>query len=98
MGEKGAVETTLKSKVTVPALTWRVVLVLDRVGIEPKDVTERVSRTIAISVPNRQGVKSKPWRAYRTSVDEIEKLTGYDFFGNVPQLVQGTIEAKVDDW
>jgi hypothetical protein len=29
-------------------------------------------------------------------VDEIEKLTGYDFFSNVPKDIQDVIEAKID--
>ena len=80
----------------VPAKIWKVVLVIDRLGIAPKDVTQKVSRTIAIVVPNQQGVKSKPWKDYVTSVKEVEKLTGYDFFANLPKEVQQAIEAKVN--
>ena len=69
---------------------------LDRPGTQPKDVTVAMSRTIAIVVPNQQGIKSKPWKDYLTSVDEVEKLTGYDFFRNVPEPVQKMIEATVD--
>lgn len=89
--------TLLKGKIAVPATVWKIVLVLDRSGIEPKDVSVTNSRTIAITVPNQQGVKSKPWKAYVTYVDEVEKLTGYDFFSNVPKLVQGVSEAKMND-
>lgn len=94
-GEKGPM-TLLKNKVTVPATMWKVVLVLDRPGTSPNQVTERMSHTIAIVISNEQGVKSKPWKVYQTSVDEVEKLTGYDFFGNVPQSVQKVIEPTVD--
>lgn len=88
--------SVLNNKVVVPATVWKVVLVLDRPGIQPKNVTASVSRTIAIVVPNQQGVKSKSWKDYVTSVDEVEKLTGYDFFRNVPESVQKIIEATVD--
>lgn len=88
--------TLLNKKVVVPATIWKVVLVLDRPGLEPKNITPKVSRTIAIVVPNQQGVKSKPWRDYITSVDEVEKLTGYDFFSNLPKEVQQVIEANSD--
>ena len=77
-------------------MLFRSVLVLDRPGTQPKDVTVATSRTIAIVVPNQQGIKSKPWREYLTSVDEVEKLTGYDFFRNLPEPVQKSIEATVD--
>jgi endonuclease G, mitochondrial len=88
--------SVLNNNVVVPATIWKVVLVLDRPGMQPKDVTAAMSRTIAIVVPNQQGVKSKPWKDYVTSVDEVEKLTGYDFFRNLPEPVQKIIEAKVD--
>ena len=88
--------TLLNNKVIVPAQIWKVVLVVDRLGIAPKDITQKVSRTIALIVPNQQGVKSKTWQEYATSVDEVEKLTGYDFFSNLPKEVQQIIEAKVD--
>ena len=88
--------TLLNNKVIVPAKIWKVVLVVDRLGIAPKDVTQKVSRTIVLIVPNQQGVKSKTWKEYATSVDEVEKLTGYDFFSNLPKEAQQIIEAKVD--
>ncbi|BAS59749.1 MULTISPECIES: DNA/RNA non-specific endonuclease [Leptolyngbya] len=72
-------------------------LVLDRSGIKPKDVTEKVSRTIGLVVPNQQGVNLKPWKKYVTSVDEVERLTGHDFFGNLPDAVQEVIEGKVNE-
>ena len=96
IGEKGPM-TLLKTKVTVPATMWKVVLVLDRPGMSPSQVTEKVSHTIAIVIPNEQGVKSKPWKAYQISVDDVEKLTGYDFFENIPQSAQKIIEATVDE-
>jgi endonuclease G, mitochondrial len=89
-------QSVLNNNVVVPAVIWKVVLVLNRPGTQPKDVTAAMSRTIAIVVPNQQGVKSKPWKDYVTSVDEVEKLTGYDFFRNIPEPVQKIIEAKVD--
>ena len=95
IGENGPM-TLLKTKVTVPATMWKVVLILDRPGTSPNQVTEKISRTIAIVIPNEQGVKSKPWKTYQTSVDEVETLTGYDFFGNVLPSVQTVIEATVN--
>ncbi|MBD1847806.1 hypothetical protein H6F89_31360 [Cyanobacteria bacterium FACHB-63] len=38
------------------------VLVLERSGVGLKDMTEKVSRTIGLVVPNQQKVRSKPWK------------------------------------
>jgi endonuclease G len=31
------------------------------------------------------------------SVDQVEQLTGYDFFSNVPVSIQSVIESRVDN-
>ena len=38
---------------------------------------------------------SKDWRKFLTSVDELEKLTNYDFLSNVPKRIQNVIERNV---
>ena len=36
------------------------------------------------------------WRNYRVTVDQVETLTGYDFFSNVPRNTHEYIESKRD--
>jgi endonuclease G len=55
------------------------------------------TRVIAVSMPNVQGIRSNNWQQYRVSVDQVEQLTGYDFFSNVPSNVQAVIESVVDN-
>jgi endonuclease G len=47
-------------------------------------------------MPN-SGSIGTDWRAYRVSVDQVEGMTGYDFFSNVPASIQSVIEARVDN-
>jgi endonuclease G len=47
-------------------------------------------------MPNTQGIRSNNWQQYRVSVDQVEPLTGYDFFSNVPLSIQSIIESVVD--
>ena len=82
-------------KVVVPAATWKVALVLDKPGLKLQGVTEQ-TRTIAVVMPNEQGIRNRAWRDFRQSVDAVEGLTGYDFFSNVSPTVQAAIEAAVD--
>ncbi|MBD2505504.1 DNA/RNA non-specific endonuclease [Anabaena azotica] len=93
---------TSQNKINVPASSWKVILILDKPGLGLKGVTKN-TRVIAVNMPHKQGVKQDPWTVrdngrfrYITSVDEIEKLTGYDFFSNVPKDIQDVIEAKID--
>ncbi|MCL1495160.1 MAG: DNA/RNA non-specific endonuclease [Pseudanabaena sp. Salubria-1] len=82
----------LKGKITVPETMWKVILVLD----DPTKGLEGVTadtRTIAVLMPNKQGRNNK-WQDFCVSVDDVEKLTGYDFFSNVPPDIQKQIESK----
>src|SRR4029079_11482449 len=85
----------------VPAYTWKVALVLPK---DSGDDVARVSastRTIAVIMPNIQGIRTNPnnpndWRAYLTTVNAVEALTGYDLFANVEDAVENSVEAGTD--
>jgi endonuclease G, mitochondrial len=57
-------------------------------------ITERTP-VLAVDMPNQQGIRDDDWRAYLTSVDQIEGRTGYDLLSNIPPVVQQRIEAVV---
>jgi endonuclease G, mitochondrial len=91
-GEKGSLTTLAGGKVAVPANTWKIILVLDTPGAAVTETT----RTIAVLMPNTQGIRLKKWQDYRVSIDDVEKF-GFDFFSSVPENVQAVIEAKIDN-
>jgi endonuclease G len=84
-----------QGKILVPGKTWKVVLVLPEGVTDAKKVTVD-ARTIAVIVPNIQGLESD-WRQYRCSVADVEELTGYSFFSNVPEEVAKVIKARQGD-
>lgn len=45
---------------------------------------------------NRQGIRTDTWQKYLSTVDQVEALTGYDFFSNVPVATQAVIESTID--
>lgn len=94
-GPLGNVGEPLKGKVTVPETTWKIVVILDKPRALLPDITA-TTRIIAVNIPNQQGI-NRDWRTYRVSVDELEKLTGYDFLSNVSPNIQEVIESKVDN-
>ena len=81
--------------VAVPAQTWKVIMVLPDGTDDLARVTSS-TRTIAVLIPN-EGTINSDWRRYRVSVDQVEAVTGLDFFSNVPAGIQATIEATVDN-
>ncbi|MGM3305117.1 DNA/RNA non-specific endonuclease [Anabaena sp. WFMT] len=90
-GSKGQ----LKNLVTIPQSTWKIVVVLDKPGSRLDGITAN-SRVIAVNIPNDEQIDNN-WKLYRTSVDELEKLTGFDFLSNVSPNIQEVIESKVDN-
>ncbi|MBW4445008.1 MAG: DNA/RNA non-specific endonuclease [Plectolyngbya sp. WJT66-NPBG17] len=94
-GTKGFATEIGKNKVTVPATLWKIVVVLDRPSLGNRGVTER-TRVIAVNMPNITGIGRKSYKDYLTTVDELERLTGYDFLSDVPESIQTVIEAKKD--
>jgi endonuclease G, mitochondrial len=95
VGEKGLKATVGRGKVLVPAVTWKVILVLDQPNSGVAGV-DKNTRTIAVVMPNQQGIKSNSWQQYITSVKDVEKLTGYKFFTNVPNDIREVINSKID--
>jgi endonuclease G, mitochondrial len=94
VGEKGA-RQKLSAGQVVPAATWKVVLVTEPGrGLAGIDKNTRV---FAVDMPNTQGIKGNPWRNYRKTVREVEKITGYNFFSQLPVEVQEAIENRQDD-
>lgn len=94
-GQNGYATTLAGGKLTVPATLWKILVVVPTGADNAFAVTEN-TRVIAVNIPNNQLAADKPWRAYVTSVDALENLTGYDFLSNVSVEVQRIIEARID--
>jgi endonuclease G len=81
--------------VAVPAQTWKVIIVLP-IGSNDVSRVTTSTRTIAVVIPN-SGTINSDWRTYRVSVDQVEAITGFDFFSNVSSGIQAVIEGRVDN-
>ena len=89
---------TLKSKevlhMNVPAYTWKVLIAIPD-GSDDISRVDQEAIVIAINVPNRMGMgKTGDWEQYICSVDEIEDLTGYDFFELLPDDIEDVLESR----
>jgi endonuclease G len=88
--------TNTSYSITVPARTWKVIVVLDNPGSGAGGVTTS-TRVIAVDIPNTQGVRTALWQNYRISVDTLEQRTGYNFLSSVASSTQSVVEARVDN-
>lgn len=80
-------ETIGRNKVVVPEAFFKVILCLQG---KPK--------AIGFVVKNNAGTKKKD--QYVNTVDEVERITGYDFFPFLPDSIEAEVEAysNIDDW
>jgi endonuclease G, mitochondrial len=83
---------TIGQGVAVPAANFKIVVVL-RDGQRASDVNEQ-TEVVSVLMPNEKGVAEHDWTEFLTSVDAIERATGYDFLNAVPEPVQRVIEAR----
>lgn len=93
-GPYGNAGTINSGHVVVPTHTWKVIIVLDS-GTNDLGRVTTTTRTIAVLVPNEDDINND-WKTYRVSVDYIESITGFDFFQNVTDNAENTIEAVTD--
>ena len=95
-GPAGNLGTIANGHVTIPKYTWKVVLVLPN-GSDDLSRVSRATRAFGIIVPNFAPLsQSAPWRSFRVTVNQVELLTGYDFFSAIPKNTQELIERKRD--
>lgn len=96
-GSSGSRGTIDNGHVTVPVITWKVIMALDTGDNDLNRVTT-TTRLIAVDMPNgdNQISRTNNWQNYRVSVDSIESISSCDFFSNVPKSVQAVIESVVD--
>ena len=93
-GSAGFASYIANGNVQVPSNTWKVIMIIGDGDDDVNRVTTS-TRVIAIDMPNSQSV-STDWTQYKTSVDDLEMKTGYDFFNLVPDNIENVIEASVD--
>ena len=84
---KNSKKTIGKNRVSVPDAFFKVVLCMTG---EPK----------AIGFIYKNGDGNRPKGDYANSVDEVERITGIDFFHALPDDIENKVEATCnpDDW
>lgn len=79
----------------VPAYTWKVLIAFPKGTDDINRISEKNITAIAINVPNQMGMgKTGDWDQFICTIDEIENLTGYDFFELLPNDIENKIEAS----
>jgi DNA/RNA endonuclease G (NUC1) len=90
-GSKGTVKD--EGRMTIPTHTWKVALILPRdQGLANVDSYDDVE-VVAVIMPNDPGIRNVNWETYRTTVDAVEALSGYDLLALLADQVEIAIES-----
>ncbi|HEU4453553.1 MAG TPA: DNA/RNA non-specific endonuclease, partial [Longimicrobium sp.] len=95
-GPTGSKGTLLGAgEVLIPTYTWKIAVIMPY-GQGLANATSNASVTvIAVDMPNVTGIISRPWTDYKTTVDNLEFYSGYNFLDRLPDSVESYWEARV---
>ena len=82
-------------EVVVPAKCWKVIMVLDADAGNDLAKVDAHTRIISVIMPNDISV-GESWAGFRVSVKDVEDLTGYRFFDQVPAAIIEPLKTRVD--
>jgi DNA/RNA endonuclease G (NUC1) len=90
-GSKGTVKN--EGKIDIPAFVWKVAVIMDH-GKGLADVhSVNDLQIVAIIMPNDPTINSD-WTTYKTTVDAVEALSGYDLLSLLPDNIEKAVESN----
>ncbi len=85
-------ENKIKDIISVPDSCFKIIVILNY-GESLESVSD-TTHTIAVVIPNVNGIRNNDWKKYSTTIRRIEISTGYDFLSIVRRSIQDLIENK----
>ncbi|MDD3875715.1 MAG: DNA/RNA non-specific endonuclease [Bacteroidales bacterium] len=86
--------TTLNNKgqIAIPDSCFKIALFTSHYNLNDNlSITD--FQSIAVKMPNIEGIRRTPWQHYITTIDAIQNSTGYDFFMLLPDNIENVIES-----
>ncbi|HMG18112.1 MAG TPA: DNA/RNA non-specific endonuclease, partial [Gemmatimonadales bacterium] len=91
-GNNGTIKN--EGKITIPAFTWKVALILPRDhGLANVNSYSDVE-AVAVIMPNRPGIRNVDWQTYKTTIDAVEALSGYDLLALLADAIEIAVESN----
>lgn len=89
-GSKGTVKD--EGKIVIPTAVWKVAIVLPlNHGLADVHDFNDIDDIIAVVMPNDPTVNAD-WKTYKTTVDEVERVSGYDILSLLPDKLEQAVE------
>jgi endonuclease G len=84
-----------RGTITPPSRLWKAIVVLNQPGQGLTGITP-MTRTIAVDMPNAQGIRETDWQTFRVSIAQLEAKTGYRFLSNLSPVLQNELKQRTD--
>jgi DNA/RNA endonuclease G (NUC1) len=94
-GSNGTVKN--EGKITIPAKVWKVAVIMPRDQGLANIHSYQDLDVIATIMPNDPGVRNVNWETYKTTVDAVEALSGYNLLELLPDRVEVAVESELKD-
>ena len=92
-GSKGTIKD--EGKIVIPAAEWKVAIVLP-LNHSLADVHDfnDIDDVIAVIMPNDPKIDAN-WQTYKTTVDEVERASGYDLLSLLPDKLERSVQTNL---
>jgi len=85
-----------EGKIVIPASTWKIAVIMPRdQGLANIDDLSDLE-VIAAVMPNTPGVRNVNWETYKTTVDAVEALSGYDLLALLRDDIETAVESNTE--
>ena len=91
-GNKGTIKN--EGKIVIPEFMWKVALILPRDHGLADVHSYRDVEVVAVIMPNVPGIRNDNWENYKTTVDAVEALSGYDLLALLPDPIEIAVESN----
>lgn len=82
------------ARLAIPDSMWKVAVVVPDTRDAAQIVNPSEVQVLAVNMPNINGISAAPYTAYLTTVDAIERSTGYDLLSLIAPRVQCVLEQR----
>ncbi len=94
-GSKGTIKG--ENNITIPSHVWKVVVIMPRdqgrANVDSYDDIE----VIAVIMPNDAGIRNVDWNTYRTTINAVEALSGYNLLSLLNTRIEAVVEGGMQD-
>ena len=94
-GNKGTIKN--EGKIVIPESMWKVAVILPRDAGLADVHSYRDVEVIAVIMPNAPGIRNTNWESFKTTVNAVEALSGYDVLALLPDPIEIAVESGVAD-